>query len=292
MRIYAHLFFVLAFLFLGIKPLGASTILGKVVVYSSPSHPKVYPLISGNKITYDHKALIRIAGGTLIADKGTVLKALDEVGQTLFQIEEGNIYFRLKPEKARVSFKSKHGEIFSPKVVLASNSITSGRIVVRDNDTLVEVSEGVLKAVRSGGLTEINAGEKIILTQATIEEEAVGLEELIGKIGMANTVLNPEGAAQVEGKVLNVVVVDDDLEVIDEASLPEDTEIKVVGVSGSTLLVQPVDRELLAAFLPAAGAPIIGAFLGAAGAIVIPAAFAIPVALSQGEDGVVSPVTR
>ena len=180
MKILKYLLFILAFLLVNLETLNAATILGKAAIYTS-SGIKTYPLVSGNKVTYEYESLIKISGGTLIADKETVLEALDEGERIAFQVEKGSIYFRILPDKVRVSFKTQQGEVFSPKVALASNTLITGRITVTDKDTIVEVGEGSLEALTPRGLARINAGQRINLAQA----EVVGAvpEELVGKTG-------------------------------------------------------------------------------------------------------------
>ncbi|MER3446516.1 MAG: hypothetical protein C4291_06560 [Candidatus Dadabacteria bacterium] len=191
MKITRYFLFALSILLLNLEALNAATLLGKVAIYSPSSNTdtgvETYPLVSGNKMSLDHKALIKIAGGTLIADEGTVFTAFDKGELITFQVEKGGIYFRLIPHKQRISLKVLQGEIFSPKIASASSSIIAGRMVANDKKTLVEVSEGssleVLpsdgysvidisdgksKELSSNELTKINAGQKIILAQANI----------------------------------------------------------------------------------------------------------------------------
>ncbi len=264
MKILKYLLFILAFLLVNLETLNAATILGKAAIYTS-SGIKTYPLVSGNKVTYEYESLIKISGGTLIADKETVLEALDEGEQIVFQIEKGNIYFRLQPHKVRVSFKTQQGEVFSPKVALTSNTIITGRIMVTDKDTIVEVGEGSLEALTSKGLTRINAGQKINLAQA----EVVGAvpEEIVGKTGTNETQCIPECAVQIEGKNFNGVIVDDNGQPIVDLKdnpLSPGTELAVKGVGADgTLLLQPVNKELIAGFFPAPAAGIAALGVGA-----------------------------
>lgn len=288
MKIPKYLLFVLAFLFIN-SPLNAATILGKAAIYTS-SGIKTYPLVSGIKVTYEYESLIKITGGTLIADKGTVLEALDEGEQIAFQVEKGSIYFRILPDKVRVSFKTQQGEVFSPKAALASNTLITGRITVTDKDTIVEVNEGSLEALTSRGLARINAGQRINLAQA----EVVGAvpEELVGKTGTNETQCIPDCAVQIEGKNFNGVIVDDNGQPIVDLKdnpLSPGTELAVKGVGADgTLLLQPVNKELIAGFFPAPAAGIaalgVGALSGGAmttGAII---------GSQEGGDGVVSEI--
>src|ERR1700757_375427 len=158
MKIPKYLLLVLALLSINLQTLSAATILGKVAVYTSASGTQTYPLVSGNKMYYENnKALVKITGGTLIADEGTIFEALDKGEQIAFQVEKGSIYFRILPSKIRVSFKTPQGEVSTPKVIPASNSIITGRIMVNDKGTIVEVNEGTLETLDPKGVTSINA---------------------------------------------------------------------------------------------------------------------------------------
>lgn len=186
-----YFLFVLSALLLNLETPNAATILGKVAIYSpsynTNTNVETSPLISGNRMSFDHKALIKIAGGTLIVNEGAVLTAFDKGEMVTFQVEKGGLYFRLLPNKQRVSVKVIQGEVFSPKIAPASDSVIAGAIVANDKSTVVEVSEGgsleVLpsdgysvidisdgksKVLSSDELTKINAGQKIILSQANI----------------------------------------------------------------------------------------------------------------------------
>ncbi|HZX14915.1 MAG TPA: hypothetical protein VFF49_11020 [Thermodesulfobacteriota bacterium] len=293
MKILKYFLFILAFLLVNLETPNAATILGKVAIYTSPGI-KTYPLVSGNKVTYEYESLIKITGGTLIADKGTVLKALDEGEQIAFQVEKGSIYFRILPDKVRVSFKTQQGEVFSPKVALASNTLITGRIMVTDKDTIVEVGEGSLEALTSKGLTRINAGQKINLAQA----EVVGAvpEELVGKTGTNETQCIPECAVQVEGKNFNGVIVDDNGQPIVDLKdnpLSPGTELAVKGVGADgTLLLQPVNKELIAGFFPAPAAGVAALGVGAltGGSMTTGAIIGSQEGGSKGGDEVVSQI--
>ncbi|HEX9665650.1 MAG TPA: hypothetical protein VGA95_03735 [Thermodesulfobacteriota bacterium] len=174
-------------------PLHAATILGKVAIFTSPSKPEIYPLVSGNKMTYDHKALIRINGGTLVAEKGTILEAFDEGNKVIFQIEKGIINFRIQPHKTIVSFNTKDGVIFSPEIVRANESIIEGRIVVTETDTILELSEGTLEVLTPQGPRTIKAGERFLLAQAVIDESEGELADATDKNNPSDDDLNADG---------------------------------------------------------------------------------------------------
>lgn len=62
------------------------------------------------------------------------------------------------------------------------------------------------------------------------------LEELIGKTGRALSMLRPAGTAKIEGKRIDVVT--------EGIFLPKDTEIKVVMVKGSRVVVRKVKKTV------------------------------------------------
>ncbi|MGB7293152.1 MAG: hypothetical protein WBD99_13345 [Thermodesulfobacteriota bacterium] len=203
MRVLKNYRFVLAFLLfvsallLIETPADAATILGKAAIYTS-SGIQTYPLVSGDKMAFEYEALIKVPGGTLITDKGTVLEALGEGEQIPFHVEKGNIHFRILPEKARISFKTSQGEISLPKAVAMGNSVIAGGITVTDEYTKLEVNEGSLDVLTSDGSniesvngdplettsdgsTMISAGQSIILAKKPIAEEQDNEASPVGK---------------------------------------------------------------------------------------------------------------
>lgn len=194
--VLALLLVVLALL-LGSPSVKADTILGKAAIYTS-SGIKTYPVVSGDKMAFEYEALIKVPGGTLITDKGTVLEALGEGEQIPFHVEKGNIHFRILPEKARISFKTSQGEISPPKAVAMGNSVIAGGITVSDEFTKLEVNEGSLDVLTSDssnlqsvngdpletmtdGSTRINAGQSIILAKKPVAEEQDNEASPVGK---------------------------------------------------------------------------------------------------------------
>jgi hypothetical protein len=286
MRVSKYFLFALSILLLNLETLDAATILGKVAIYFPPSNTdsgiRTYPLVSGNKMNFDYKAAIKIVGGTIVADKGTVLQAFDKGEQIAFQVDKGTIYFRILPSKIRVSFKTPHGEVSSPKVAQASNSTITGKIVVADKDSTVEIDEGTLEVIGSNGsvTSEINAGEGIQLAQAEVDEPAPAtLEELIGRNGVTQTSCTPECTIKIEEKprkdggepcilflgkkVWDGVVVDSNFQPIGafkDDPLRKGTKLHVVGVKGSTLLVQPYKEDRCTAMKTALAAALLETF--------------------------------
>ncbi len=184
---------LLIFPFLSFTSLDAATLLGRVAVYSSPSRAETYPLLSGNRVSYKHRAIIKVSGGTLVAEGGTSLLPTDEGERIGFGIEKGKLYFKILPGKGALSFKTVHGEFLTPRVARASVGSIEGGIAVDDSSTVVELSEGSLDVVVPGeGIRvvkirdgksvnlspyetiRVEAGERLLLAQAELGAEDTG----------------------------------------------------------------------------------------------------------------------
>lgn len=270
----------------------ASQVLGRMVAYRSDTRGVVYPFVSDRKYTLEDKSLIRIAGAALVAEKGTVLEAIPNEGETKFVVEKGEIIFRINPQMRRVVFGTQFGVVSSPEVVPVGTGFITGRIAVGGEGSLVEVYEGSLMAEARDGVRTVAQGQSFYLAQAEIEKEASeeGLEALLNKVGTASSPLDPEGLVLIDGKQFTAVAVGDDLKPIDGANLPTGTEVRVLGISGGTLLVQPLRRDMIAESLvpnrsPNEVAGIIVGSLGGAGALITALILG-----SQAGDGEGSPV--
>ena len=161
------IFIALLFLF-NLQISHAGNVLGKVMVYSpSNSNADVYPLIAGNKTMYGNKAVIKLPGASVLADKGTVIEVIESDNVVKFIVDKGDVSFRIQPEIFRAYFITPHGEIKSPKVITASTSYVIGTISVKDT-TLIRVDEGVLEASTVNGTTNITQGQAIVLAQSDI----------------------------------------------------------------------------------------------------------------------------
>ena len=169
---------ILIFFFvLNIQTSYAGSVIGKVMVYSSSStNADVYPLVTDNKTTYGNKAVIKLPGASLLADRGSVIEAREEDGVVKFVVEKGNVSFRIQPDKAIICFLTPHGEIRSPKIVTASTSYIIGTINVDDN-TVVRVAEGTLQARTVNGTTNITEGQAIVLAQSDIGQADIESNE-------------------------------------------------------------------------------------------------------------------
>ena len=165
-------------------------------------------------------------------------------------------------------FATPQGEVFSPEIVKASTNIIDGIITVKDN-TIVELNEGNLEALTVNGVTKIESGQGVILSQADlaqsdlenvekgttpeqidqpditpkknliaarekeIPENIREILELIGEKGSTESLLNPKGDIALE----NVdtwdgkgEVVDFNLFLLENAKLPIGTPIKIICV--------------------------------------------------------------
>ncbi|HWP91130.1 MAG TPA: hypothetical protein VNN20_02890 [Thermodesulfobacteriota bacterium] len=282
---------LLSVLLLNLQLAGAGSILGKVSVKSSSSGSNIYPLVSGNKMTYEYPSLIRIDGGTLVASGGTVFEAVDEGDKVTFKVDKGSIDFRLHPQKGRVSFRTPQGEINTPETVQTASTAREGRIVVRNGGTIVQVSKGVLETLDADGPSEVKAGENIFLGQKKelaqilpTTETCVELDELnklVGENGIVDKKgSGPEVEVLVGGKVRDAVLVNDELEIIEAGKLAEDDAVEIVGVKDCKLLVHN--------FNDTSG---VGRLVGAASALGLFGTAAILSAVGDSNgDGEVSPV--
>lgn len=239
-NLYRCISLLLAVLLVNLQLANAATVLGKVLFYTS-SRSEISPLVSGDKMTYGQQAVIRISGGTLVVDKGAVVEALDEGETITFEVDSGKIYFRLLPNKIRVSFRTPHGEISSPQIAPASVSVIEGKIEVKPSKTSVAISQGALETLDSQGISKkVNAGEKVFLAQADIAQilpgtgacpEATELVNLVGETGMVQgSPLTPYGGVLSGGKVRNAVVIDNNLRIIEAANLKEGEALDIVGL--------------------------------------------------------------
>ena len=154
----------------------AASMIGKVFEYNiNPKNPQVHPLFDGDRIQKGNKYMLRLNGATMVVDSNTDVQVLDEYGVKVFKINKGIIRFRVSPHKIRISFRTPQGEVFSPEIVKASSNIIDGQITVKDN-TIVELNEGSLEALTLNGITKIESGQGVILSQAEIAQS--DLEEV------------------------------------------------------------------------------------------------------------------
>ena len=168
------LFIAGTLLFLNLDVSSADTLLGKITLVSSDGKTEVYPLISGNKVEYGQRSLIRVTGGTFVVEKDSDLIVVGQDENLAFRIENGVIHFRIQPNKAVVSFNTRNGSFKTPGVVKAAHSIIEGTITVNEKETVLVLSEGALQALTIEGTETVNAGDRIVLaSQAGNDENPV-----------------------------------------------------------------------------------------------------------------------
>lgn len=153
----------------------AEALLGKVTLVGTDGRTDVYPLVSGGKIAYGQKALLRVTGGTFVVEEGSDLIVAGQEKQLAFRIENGIVHFRIQPQKAVIAFNTKNGNFKTPGVVKAASSIIEGTITVNEKETVLELSEGSMQALTTEGIETVNAGDRMLLVaQAVIDENQVG----------------------------------------------------------------------------------------------------------------------
>ncbi len=166
------IYFLFVMLFM-INQTYAAAMIGKLYVYNiNPKNPQVHPIFEGDRIKQGNKYVLRLNGATMVADSNTDVQILDEHGVKIVKIASGIIRFRVSPQKIRISFRTPQGEVFTPEVIKASTNIIDGQITVKDN-TIVELNEGTLEALTLNGVTKIESGEGVLLTQANIAQSDI-----------------------------------------------------------------------------------------------------------------------
>ncbi len=170
------LFLTASLLFISINTSSADTLLGSVTLMRTDGVADVYPLVSGNKIAYGQKALIRVAGGSFVVEEGSDLVVTSQEEHLAFDIENGITYFRIQPHKAVISFNTENGSFKTPGIVKASTSIVEGKIMVNEDETILELSEGSLQALTTDGIETVNAGDRITMVAQAVIDESPAVE--------------------------------------------------------------------------------------------------------------------
>jgi hypothetical protein len=201
-RISTYSCLAAAILFIAFGSASADTLLGKATLLRADGKTDVYPVVSGKKIAYTDKALIRLAGATFVAEEGSVLEVVDQGGNLDVDIEKGVIHFRIQPHKAVISFVTKDGSFDTPRVVTASASVIEGTITVNKEGTTVELADGSVSVLTTDGLKTINAGEGIVLAQSDpgAEEPAVETEDVVIDTPSEDDKPEETGATGAEGE--------------------------------------------------------------------------------------------
>ncbi|NIT12740.1 MAG: hypothetical protein GTN99_00375, partial [Candidatus Dadabacteria bacterium] len=225
-------------------------------------------MFDGDRINKSSNFILRLSGATLVAESNTDVTVAKEYGVTVFKIKRGLLRFRLNPHKIRISLRTPQGEVFSPEIVKASTDVIDGKITVYEN-TIVELNEGNLEALTLNGITKIESGQGVILSQADIaqsdlenvdtktEPEYVDqpqitskktlvaarekeipenireILELIGEKGSAQSLLSPKG--DIDLKNIDTwdgkgELVDYNLFTVEDANIPVGTPVKVICV--------------------------------------------------------------
>lgn len=169
------IFLIFTLLFINIEITSADTLLGKLTLIGTDGSANVYPLVSGNKIAYGQRALIRVAGGTLVVEEGSdlIVAGLDE--NLAFRIENGVIHFRIQPHRTVISFNTRNGNFKTPGVVKAASSMIEGKIAVSRKETVLELYEGSMQALTAEGIETVESGKrKVLVAQADLEESPGG----------------------------------------------------------------------------------------------------------------------
>lgn len=155
----------------------AADVLGKVMVYDgNDSNSEIYPLVSGEKLSFADRSVIKFAGGTLLADSGAVIEASENGGVMVFRIAKGDVSFKILPENIRVAFLTPQAELRTPQVVKTSSNMISGVLMV-NTTTVVKVIEGEMDAVTMSGIRVIKAGEAFVLSDREISQSDVQTSE-------------------------------------------------------------------------------------------------------------------
>ena len=195
------LFLTTFILLISVNISSSNILLGNVTLIGTDGRANVYPLISGNKISYGQEAFIRVAGGSFVVEEGSDLVVVDEGEHLAFRIENGIIHFRIQPHKAVFSFNTRNGSFKTPGIVKAGTSIVEGKITATEKETILELSEGALQALTTEGIETVNAGDRIVLVAQTVIDESPAGENGSTNPHTASASTYSLGDMKVENKV-------------------------------------------------------------------------------------------
>ncbi len=182
-----------ALLFITFGSASADTLLGRVTLIRDDGKTDVYPVVSGKRISYAEKSLIRLSGATFVAEGGSALEVLDRGEEFEIGIERGIVHFRIQPQRAVISFVTTDGRFDTPKVVTAGTSMIEGTITVDKNGTAVELADGSFSVLTPEGLKTVNAGERIVIAQSNIDgESTVETEDVVADTPAEDDTTKPE----------------------------------------------------------------------------------------------------
>jgi hypothetical protein len=168
------LYFAVALCVFTVGPVSADALLGNVTIVGANGKKEVFPIVSGDEISYPDRALVRITGGTFVAEKGSKLSVAEDGRLINLRIDSGTVHFRIQPEKAVISFVTKDGSLATPEVVKASQSFIQGTVQVTPDGTVVELSDGELALATDEGPVTVEAGDRVrVVAQSVVDDNAL-----------------------------------------------------------------------------------------------------------------------
>ncbi len=174
LRVSACLYFAVALCVFTVGPVSADALLGNVTIVGANGKKEVFPIVSGDEISYPDRALVRITGGTFVAEKGSKLSVAEDGRLINLRIDSGTVHFRIQPEKAVISFVTKDGSLATPEVVKASQSFIQGTVQVTPDGTVVELSDGELALATDEGPVTVEAGDRVrVVAQSVVDDNAL-----------------------------------------------------------------------------------------------------------------------
>jgi len=173
LRVSACFYFAAVLCVFTAGPVSADALLGNVTTVGANGKKEVFPIVSGDEISYPDRALIRITGGTFVAEQGSRLSVAEDGRLLNLRIDSGTVHFRIQPEKAVISFVTKDGTLATPEVVKASRSFIEGTVNVTPDGTIVELSDGELALATTEGPVTVEAGDRVRLVAQSVVDDTV-----------------------------------------------------------------------------------------------------------------------
>ena len=174
LRVSACLYFAVVLCVVTAGPVSADVLLGNATIVGASGKKEVFPVVSGDEISYPDRALIRITGGTFVAEKGSKLSVAEDGRLLNLRIDNGTVHFRIQPEKAVISFVTKDGTLATPEILKASQSFIEGTVMVTPDGTVVELSNGELALATAEGPVTVEPGERVrVVAQSVVDDSAV-----------------------------------------------------------------------------------------------------------------------
>lgn len=174
LRVSACFYFAIVLCVFTAGPVSAEALLGNVTIVGANGKKEVFPVVSGDEISYQDRALIRITGGTFVAEKGSKLSVAEDGRLLNLRIDSGTVHFRIQPEKAVISFVTKDGTLATPEVLKASQSFIEGTVMVTPDGTVVELSDGELALATAEGPVTVEPGERVrVVAQSVVDDSAL-----------------------------------------------------------------------------------------------------------------------